>query len=113
MSNVDIIRKELLLKNDSNKHGTWEIIGFNSLSDVLSDSEILKRVDGIYSDVVDYAMSLDRFIIHNTYGYINEVSNIKTIFVDADTLRKKKELEDKKQYLEDQLEKVVLELMQY
>jgi len=112
MSLLKTRKNELLdIKNKYKKSdfGIWIVYSPSTLND---NKKVLCELEGVYSDILDYVLSdsFDGFYIEDLelYGTISKGKRVK--MVDGDTLKRKEELLEKKEYLESELKKVTDEL---
>lgn len=107
----DQIRAHLLQKYPSNTHGTWEIKGEDTNPDFGGShyQPSLGIVEGIYEDVVEYALELKAFISWGGGGSIKKLDR-KIIKVDRDKIKKLKELRAEKEKLTLRLAEIEKEL---
>jgi hypothetical protein len=75
MPDLNFVRKRLLQRQNHDEHGVWQIRGEDPNCD-LGGSHIeplLETVEGKFSDVVEYALTLPRFFIWGSGGSIKSL----------------------------------------
>lgn len=109
---TDRTRKRLMEKHTANEFGFWEICGEDSNCDFggYHHEPLLTRIEGTYSDAVELALSLDGFFSWGAGGSIHKVEFNK---LSPGSLARYHALVEKRNQLEEELDKIEAELKRY
>jgi len=94
------VKSETSIDMDLNEYGVWGIYGI--------DNERIETLEGVFGDILDYVCddNYDGYIDYETKEFGSILKEVSPIKITGDTLRKKKELEEKKKYLENEIDKI-------